>query len=206
MFKIYGMHTPNFIKTVYAAEELGLSYEIVPVDLTKGETRTPEHRARHPFGKVPVLEHDGRFLFESNAIVRYLGAYADSALYPKDPFARATVDQWIDYATLQAGRWTTAIWFQRCIAPKYFSEQTDEKVVADSLENLLTDMPVIEAHLAKNRFFAGADFTLADVLPYALMKNFAAAGLELGDFPSFLRWFDEVAKRPAIRRVDALDL
>jgi glutathione S-transferase len=120
--KIYGMHTPNFLKAVYAAEEFGVDYEIVPVDLMKGETRTPEHMARHPFGKVPVIEHNGQFIFESNAIVRYLGSLSNSKAYPKDLLERAKADQWLEFFAHQVGRWTTNYWFENVIAPKYFNE------------------------------------------------------------------------------------
>ena len=89
MFKIYGLHTPMFIKPVLAAEEMGANYEVVKVDLMKGETKTAAHLARHPFGKMPALEHNGKFLFESNAIMKYMASVTESALYPKDLYARA---------------------------------------------------------------------------------------------------------------------
>lgn len=200
-FKIYGLHTPMFIKTVLAAEELGLDYEVVPVDLTKGETRTPEHAARHPFGKVPVLEHQGNFLFESNAIVRYLGASSSSALYPTAAWERAVVDQWIDYFALQAGRWCTGVWFQTVIAPKFFGEQPDATIVRDYSEALLGAMPVIDQHLAKNPWLAGANPTLADTVAYVLMHGFAAAGFSDADFPNFKRWTQAYAARPAVEKV-----
>ena len=200
MMRIYGSLSPMYLKAVMVAEELGLKYEVVPVDISKGEARTPEHMARHPFGKVPVLEHEGRHIFESNAIIRYMAGVAKSPLYPDDLYQRAVVDQWVDYFTLQVGRWTTSCWFETCIAPKYFNRQPNEQTLRDAKEALLEAMPVVNAHLAKNPHLAGSQLTLADINAYALTQGWRDAGLNFTDFPEFLRWFDGVAARDGIKR------
>ncbi|MGZ3721817.1 MAG: glutathione S-transferase family protein [Bdellovibrionales bacterium] len=200
MIRIYGLHTPMFMKVVYAAEELGLNYQINPVDLTKGETKTAEHLARHPFGKVPVIEHDGRFLFESNAIVRYFGGLDSTAAYPSQKMDRAQVDQWMEFFSHQAGRWTTSVWFQKCIGPKYFNEKPDEKVVAETTKWLLEAMPVIDKKLSETAFLAGERFTLADLVAHTLMMCYKEADLPLSEFKNFVRWFEAVEQRPAFKR------
>ena len=200
MIKIYGLHTPHFLKVVYAAEELGLDFQIIPVDLTSGETKTPAHLARHPFGKVPVIEHNNKFVFESNAILRYMGNIANSKAFPSNPMARAHPDQWVEYFAHQAGRWCSSIWFQKCIGPKYFNETPNEALIAEHTEWLLADMPVVEQHMAKNTFLAGTDFTLADVVAHCGMRGFKEAGLPLGDFPNFIRWFEAVENRPTFKK------
>ena len=68
MYTIYGYSTFNPLKVVITAEELGIAYQYRYVDLAKRENLEPEHMARHPFGKVPVLEHNGEFIHESAAI------------------------------------------------------------------------------------------------------------------------------------------
>jgi glutathione S-transferase len=200
MIKIYGLHTPMFMKVVHAAEELGLNYQIIPVDLTKGETKSPEHLARHPFGKVPVIEHDGKFLFESNAIVRYMGSLDSTPAFPSAKMERAHVDQWIEFFAHQAGRWTTSVWYQKCIGPKYFNEPADEKIVKDHSEWLMEVMPVIDKQLGRNAFLAGENFTLADVVAHATMMGFKDAGLQLGDFKNFSRWYESLEQRPSWKR------
>lgn len=199
MFKIYGLHTPMFLKVVLGAAEIGAPYEVIPVDLKKGETRLPEHRARHPFGKVPVLEHNGTTVFESNAILRYMGNVTETSLYPKAPAARAQVDQWLDYFSLQAGRWCTAVWFQKVIVKDVFNEEPDEKLIADSSEALLEVMPTIDAHLKTNAWLCGKDFTIADVNAYALMMGHKKTGLNFGDFPAFNAWFAKIESRPSLK-------
>ena len=201
MIKIYGSHTPMFLKVILAAEEFGLPYEVILVDIMKGENRSDAHKARHPFGKVPAMEHKGQFLFESNAINRYLGELAESPLYPSDSLKRANVDQWVDYFSIQAGRWCTGIWFEKYLKPRFLSEPTDEKRVEDLSEMLLDAMPTIETHLQKNRYFAGTDITLADLNAFMLMRGFREAELNLEDFPSFVKWYETILDRPSVKKV-----
>lgn len=72
--KLYGMEMSTCTRRVRCVlEEMGLPYEIVLVDLAKGEHKQPAHLAIQPFGQVPVLEDtDGTTIFESRAIMRYL--------------------------------------------------------------------------------------------------------------------------------------
>lgn len=200
MIRIYGMHTPHFLKVVYAAEELNLNYEIIPVDLTKGETKAPEHLLRHPFGKVPAIEHNGQFLFESNAILRYMGGLDSTPAFPVKPIDRAHVDQWMEYFAHQAARWCTTVWYQKCIAPKYFNQPADEKVVTEATTALLEVMPVIDRLLGQNTFLTGEQFTLADIVAHTGMMGFKDAGIGLADFKNFTRWFDTVQNRPSFKR------
>jgi glutathione S-transferase len=205
MIKIYGLFTPNFLKPIYLAEELGMKYEIIPVNLIKGETRTPEHFARHPFGKVPCIEHNGEFLFESNAIIRYMASLSTNAVFPAEPLARAKVDQWVEYFSHQAGRWCTSVWFQKVIGPKAFNQPPDEKMVKDSSEWLLEVMPKIDLHLSKNTYLTGNQFTLADLVAHTGMMGYKDAGLNFGDFKNFTRWFDLVESRPSYKRATEIN-
>jgi glutathione S-transferase len=200
MIRIYGMHTPHFLKVVYAAEELGLKYEIKPIDLMKGEQKTPEHLHRHPFGKIPAIEHNGQTLFESNAILRYMGGLDSASAFPSNPMARAKVDQWMEFFAHQAGRWTTAIWFNKVIGPKYFNEAPDQKFVDEQSKMLLEVMPVIDRHLGENVFMTGETFTLADLVAHTGTMGFKDAGLPLTEFKNFARWFEAVENRPAYKR------
>ena len=71
----------------------------------------------------------------------YMADVAETPLYPHAIKARAQVDQWMDCFSLQTGRWTTTIWFQKCIAMKYFNEEPDTKAIEEASEQLLAAMP-----------------------------------------------------------------
>jgi len=200
MFTLYGSKSPIYLKTVVAAEEMNAPYKIVKVDLLKGESRTPEHRARHPFGKVPVLEHKGRFIYESNAIMRYMANELNSSLYPKDNYERAMVDQWVDYFSLQAGRWITQIWYQRVLSEKYFNKPADQKVIEENLALLQDVMPVLDRHFSENKFVSGSNISIADINAHLLCQGWRDAGIQLNDFTNFIRWNDEMAARPSVKK------
>ena len=79
--KIYGFATNNVLKVVLTACELDLDFEFVLLNPGAGEHKSEDHLKRHPMGKVPVLEDGGDYLFESNAICRYLANREQSPMY-----------------------------------------------------------------------------------------------------------------------------
>ncbi len=93
---LYGFDGSTFVRTVkmLLAEKGATDFEQVPVDVLKGEPKQPEHLARHPFGKVPVLEHDGLTIIETSAITRYLNdVLPGRSLVPATPRDRARMDE-----------------------------------------------------------------------------------------------------------------
>ena len=92
---LYGFDGSTYVRTVkmLLAEKHFSDFEQVPLNVLAGEPRQPEHLARHPFGKVPVVEHDGLRLLETSAIVRYLdGVLPGPSLIPADAVDRARMD------------------------------------------------------------------------------------------------------------------
>ena len=95
---LWGFDGSTYVRTVkmVLAEKDFSDYEQVPVNVLAGEPRQPEHLARHPFGKVPVLDHDGMRILETDAIVRYLNdILPGKSLVPATPKARARMDMTI---------------------------------------------------------------------------------------------------------------
>jgi len=92
---LYGFDGSTYVRTVrMVLKEKGVEYEQVPVNVLAGEPRQPEHLARHPFGKVPVLDIDGMRLRETDAICRYLDeARSGPSFVPDDPKDRARMNQ-----------------------------------------------------------------------------------------------------------------
>ncbi len=181
-----------------AAEELKLGYEHINVDLLKGEQRTPEHRARHPFGMVPVIEHDGRFLFESNAIMKYLARMSENSLYPRDNWEQAQVDQWTDYSTQHMGRYLTTVFVQKYIV-QLFGGTTNESKVKEFSDLATAQLPAVEAQLKKNPYLAGDQFTLADIAMFSLTAFHSKIGVDFSQAPSFERWTKEVQARASVQ-------
>ena len=92
---LWGFDGSTYVRTVkmLLAEKKFTDFEQVPLNVLSGEPRKPEHLARHPFGKVPVLDHDGIRILETSAIVRYLNdVLPGTSLVPATPKNRARMD------------------------------------------------------------------------------------------------------------------
>ncbi|MFC7706167.1 glutathione S-transferase family protein [Plastorhodobacter daqingensis] len=92
---LYGFDGSTYVRTIRCIlARKSIAYDQVPVNVLAGETRQPEHLARHPFGKVPVLDIDGMRLRETETIARYLEVRnPDPAMWPADPKRRAKADE-----------------------------------------------------------------------------------------------------------------
>ena len=92
---LWGFDGSTYVRTVkmVLAEKGVTDFKQVPLNVLKGEPKTPEHRERHPFGKVPVLDHDGMRILETTAIARYLNdVLPGKSLIPSAPKDRARMD------------------------------------------------------------------------------------------------------------------
>ncbi|WP_417728684.1 glutathione S-transferase family protein [Roseovarius sp.] len=92
---LYGFDGSTYVRTVrMVLADKGIDYDQVPVNVLAGEPRQPEHLARHPFGKVPVMDIDGLRIRETDAICRYLEDIApEPSLIPSDAKARARMNE-----------------------------------------------------------------------------------------------------------------
>jgi glutathione S-transferase len=114
MITLWGRrNSMNVQKVVWALEELGLAYERHNAAGSYGGTNTASFKAMNPMGLVPVLRDGDISMFESNAIVRYLAArYGEGNFRPREPGALARAEQWMDWAQLNVGPPTVALFFQ----------------------------------------------------------------------------------------------
>ena len=98
MITLYSFPQSRSLRVSWTLEELGVEYQCQHVALDKGEGQSAAHLARHPDGKVPVIEDGDVHLFESAPICRYLAeTYGNGSLLPSDPAGRAQVDQWLSF-------------------------------------------------------------------------------------------------------------
>ena len=109
---LWGFDASTYVRTIKMlfAEKNFTAFEQVPLNVLAGEPKTPEHLQRHPFGKVPVLDHDGMRILETSAIARYLNDILPGpSLVPATPKDRARMDMLIGvtdsygYGALTAG-------------------------------------------------------------------------------------------------------
>jgi GST-like protein len=194
MLTVYAYSTPNSVKIPIALEELGLPYDLRAVNIRHGEQKSPAHLALNANGKVPVLV-DGEFvLTESGAILVHLAERA-GRLLPTEPVARARTFEWLFVqlsgtgpAFGQAGYWQN-------LAPERDEAAIARyRVEADRLANM------IDAHLATSEWFAGDDYSIADIAHFGWFWRRDFAGVSFDTRPHLARWYTAMAARPAVQR------
>jgi len=203
MFTIYGYNSFNGIKVLLTAEELGLEYDYVHVELGKGEQKKPEHLARHPLGKIPALDHDGELLFESAAICRYLARVHDERLYSADLLTAARIDQTVDVVTHHVGRWLGVYFWQEVICKKFFKKTPDAALLAEAEGFLKAHLPYLDRLLEENAFLCGSEVTIADTIAYAFFQVHEQTSADISAYPNILRWYGEFSERPSVAAVKA---
>lgn len=200
MLKIYGGSTYNATKVLFTAEELEVPCEYVHLNFVKGEHKSPEHLARHPLGKVPAIEHNGHFLFESASLCRYLANISDKRLYSADPLRAAEIDQMVDMICHHVGRWLGVYFYQEVVLKKYYNKQPDDKALTEAKGFLDQVLPYIDKLLSSTRFLSGAQLTLADTIALPYFHAQEVTSLSLDAYPSIQRWYEEMKSRPAFQR------
>jgi glutathione S-transferase len=171
---------------------LGLPYERVQVDLFTGETRTPEHFARNPDGRVPVLELDsGETIRESNAILLHL---ADGTPYlPSEPLARTRVHEWLFF---EQNRIEGELAYARFLHLSGRDQQIPE-VYANRLDRGRDALVALDRGLADGRdFVVGGDYSVADIALYAYVHCADEAGADLGPHEHIAGWLERVGAQP----------
>lgn len=190
MLKLYGSPiSPRVNKLRYIANYIGLAYEHIPSSPLSGETRTPEFLKMHPAGKVPVIDDEGFYLFESLAIGRYLADKHGSAIYPKGLKERALVDQWCDFVTNHVEAGMVKVFFNRVLVNiPAFGATVDERSLGDGLAWLNRFLPLIESQLAQHHYLAGEGLTLADFALLSALDPAEPSGVSLDEYPALKAW------------------
>ncbi|KAL6608206.1 hypothetical protein ACP70R_041269 [Stipagrostis hirtigluma subsp. patula] len=205
--KVYGWAISPFVSRVLLClEEAGVEYELVAMSRAAGDHRRPEHLARNPFGKVPVLEDGDLTLFESRAIARHvLRKYKPELLREGDLEESAMVDVWLEVEAHQFQPVVGPI-IVECVFSPFLGRARNQAVVDENVEKLRKVLEVYEARLGRSRCLAGDFLSLADLSHFTAMHCFMAteyASLVEERFPRVKAWWEELAARPAARKVAA---
>ncbi len=194
MLTVYAFSTPNSVKVPIALEELGLPYDLRPVNIRKGAQKLPDYLTLNANTKVPLLIDGDLVLPESGAILVHL-AEKTGRLLPTEPVARARTFKWLFVqlsgtgpAFGQSGYW------QKLAADRNEPAIARYRAEADRLADL------IDAHLARNEWFAGADYTIADIAHFGWFWRREFAGVSFDNRPNLARWTTAMEARPAVQR------
>lgn len=189
-------------KVRVVALELGVELELVDIALDKGAARSPEFLARNPNGKVPVLEHDGWYLWESNAIISYLADLAPGGtkLYPEDRRLRADVNRWLHWEAAHFAPAALAITWERFVKPTFANGKPDPALLAKGEADLARFATVLNGHLEGGTYVANRQYSLADVALAAQLMYRQSAGIDLAPYRHVQAWLDRVESRDAWKK------
>ena len=202
MMKLYYFPSPNPQKIHFAINELGIECEMVPVDLTKRESHTPEFLALNPCGKVPVLVDGDLKLWESHAILAYLGEKTGK-LWPTTAAGRASALRWLFFLTSAIGPAATDLAYNR-IAVKFIGAQGDEAAIARGEKGLVDPMRILDQHLTTNKWMLGADFSLVDCDYCPTLNVIEKAAFDFSPFPRVRAYLDACRARQGWQQTSRL--
>jgi GSH-dependent disulfide-bond oxidoreductase len=201
MLKFYFNGAPNPNKVALFLEESGLPYELVPVDTRKGDQFKPEFLAVNPNGKVPAIDDDGVFVFDSNAILLYLAEKTGKFLAPNTPANRAQTLSWLMFIATGLGPYSgQAVHFKHA-APKDL-EYAHNRYQYEAHRHY----KILDDHLAKSRYMVSDTYSIVDMAfwGWARLAPFVLGDDVFTKYPNVKRLLDEVAARPAATRAIAL--
>jgi glutathione S-transferase len=202
-FVVHSIPGSPFGRSVLATlEEKRVPYRLAP--LAPGSLKTPEYLAVHPFGRVPVLEHDGFRLYETQAILRYLDrVLPEPSLTPSDVRRAARMDQAMNvndwYLFHDVGN---VIIFQRVIGPQLMGLTPDEAVIKAAMPKAHAVFDELARLLGAQPYFAGEAVSLADLMLapavefFTIIPEWTVLGAPHGNLVS---WIKRMQDRPSMK-------
>ena len=206
MIDLYAAGTSNGMRARIALEECGLKYNWHPIDLAKGEHKTPQYLALNPMGQIPVIvDNEGPggqkvTLAQSSAIMVYC-AEKSGKFIPKDAAKRAAM--WEAYMSASTDITPGFGSVNACLRAK---DPAPYAAAGDMFKQRLKSIfKVWDDFLAKRKYAAGDELTIADLSLYAGYWRTKGALPELVEgMPHLTRWGNEMAARPGIQRATKL--
>ena len=187
-----------------ALEEKQVPYSLREVEIFGPGGVPDEHRQRHPFGRIPVLQHGEFTLYETSAITRYVDeAFAGPALQPAGALPRARMNQVI--GILDAYAYRPMVWgvFVQRVRLPLNGGVANEAEIAQSLQAAATCLTELGVLLGSASFFAGETMSLADLHALPMLRYFCLApegDAMLRSHPALLRWYQAMLTRRSVVR------
>jgi glutathione S-transferase len=187
------------------AAEANIEHEKVVIKLMEGEHHKEPFASLNPNRLVPVLQEGDFVLTESSAIMKYLADKADSPLYPKEPKARARVNERMDWFNTNFYR----EWGYNLIYPQIFPHHVrpgdvNQGVIAWGQEKSRVVLRLLNDHIIGDKpYVCGDALTIADIFGAQILSMAQVIGYDLGSYPKVAAWIDRLKERPSWAEVNA---
>ena len=201
MIDVWTWPTPNGHKVHIALEELRLPYNVIPINIGKGDQFKPEFLAITPNHRIPaIVDTDGPGgkqveLFESGAILLYLSEKTGGRLVPTEPIARYTCLQWLMFQMGGVGPMFGQY--------NHFANYANDKI-SYAIERYTNEVArlhrVLDKRLSEAAYLAGDEYSIADIATFPWIRNPDRRNIDLSVYPHVKRWHAAIAARPAVQR------
>lgn len=205
MIRLLYFPTLNGHKVAIALEEVGLPYALEIVDILNGEQQAPAFRAVNPNGRIPALVDGEVRVFESAAILQYLGRKS-GMFYPRDETVRTRIDAWLFWQMSGLGPMSGQVnWFARA-AQKPDRDPAETSLALHRFRKETARLfGVLDTALAGADYICG-DYSIADMCIWPWIEKYPDNGGGLAAYPHIAAWHALIAARPAVQRALALGL
>ena len=188
MYTLYDyLPSGNCYKIRLVLNQLGIAYETVTIDILNKESRTPEFLKINPNGRTPVLNHNGRNLAESNAILWYLASHSD--LMPSGDFEQAQVLQWMFFEQFSHEPHIASVRYWVSILK---AEEEYKEAIKTKMPLGYAALDVMEQHLESYDFFVANQYSIADIALYAYTHVAEEGKYDLSGYKKIKAWFERI--------------
>lgn len=205
MIDLYYWGTPNGLKISIALEEMGLDYQVTPINILEDDQFQPDFLRISPNNKIPAIvdqdgpNHQAISVFESGAILQYLGRKT-GLFYPQDEQARVEVEQWLMW---QIGG------FGPMLGQNHHFNKFASEEVPYAVERFMKETKrlysVLEKQLIGQQFVAG-EYSIADIAIYPWIRRCEWQKIKLEDYPNVKAYMQRIEARPAVQRALAIQV
>lgn len=193
--KLYWFWSFNPQKVRLALNELGLAHDLVSVDLLRGQQRHEGFARLNPNQKVPVLQDGEVVLWESNAILAYLGE-REGRLWPADAAARGDALRWLFFEARHLSDAVGSLWFADFVAPAAGIPPNAASRERGAAE-IAKPLALLDAQLASHAFMSGASFSLVDCCYGPVLDALSLSRFELAPYSGVSAYLARMRARPA---------
>ena len=203
MLKLHFAPNSRAVRTLWLLEELGLDYELNRMDFHPKDLKSDEHRARHPLGRIPVLEDGDITIWESGAIAEYiLERHKNGGLKPSpDALNYPKYLQWFHYCEGMVMPPINTIVVHTILLPP---ERRDETALGQAQRLLGRAVQPIEEDMPGKDYLAG-DFTAADTMLGHSIMMANRMGIVNDAHPNLLAYIERLKARPALQKAFEFD-
>jgi len=195
MIDLYTWTTPNGRKVSIMLEELELPYNAIAVDIGNREQYDPEFLKISPNNKIPaIVDHDtGQSLMESGAILMYLAEKTGRFMPPSGP------EKWVVIEWLMMQMGSVGPMLGQTHHFRFYNKGKAPYAEERYLKENARIYSVLDKRLGEHRYLAGG-YSIADIATWPWISRYPRQEMNLKDYPNLLRWYLELAARPAVQR------